>query len=231
MPSTQRLTDGEPGAVAAGLAALADGLQPGLYAHEAAVALSVWALALRCEQTTLYDDFMRGLAAQLVLRASGPVPAACSLARVFAALGFLATDVQRVRAMLCDLLMEAGDGPHALPVLANALAVWPAALAAPPAADAGGAPDGQLSFALIVRVVQAIAAGIHDLYAGERGAGEADALYAVMVERCGWQQPGEAEFADTLLVEVKDTLGRLPQDSADYPVAMTALNLLAPYVA
>ncbi|KAJ2711880.1 hypothetical protein H4R19_003040 [Coemansia spiralis] len=235
MPSAQPLAEGgaaggERSAVAAGLAALAGGLQPGLYEHEAAVALSVWAVALRCEQKTFYGDFMRCLAAQLVLRASGPVPAACSLARVFAALGFLAADIQRVRAMLCDLLMEAGDSPHALPVLANALAVWPAVLAAPPAADAEPASDGRLSFGLMVRVVQAVAAGIHDLYAEERDASEADALYAIMVARCGWQQPSEAEFADTLLVEAKDTLGRLSHDSADYPVVMAALNLLAPYV-
>ncbi|KAJ2080926.1 hypothetical protein H4R24_002726 [Coemansia sp. RSA 988] len=218
----------EHGLAAARLQALAGDMQPGLYFHEATMALSAWTFVLKSEQDGLYPEVMRILSQSIVLRASSPTQVSCSLARIFVVLGLLAADIQRVRTMLCDLLMEAVDDPHALPVLANTLAIWPDVLAVPP--TDGQSADGWLSFGLIVRVFQAIASGIHDLYAEENERDEADKLYAIMVERCGWRMPGNAEFADSLLVEVKDTLSTLDQDSADYPVVMAAFNLLAPYV-
>ncbi|KAJ1835558.1 hypothetical protein LPJ63_001038 [Coemansia sp. RSA 2711] len=218
----------EGSVVAAKLQLLANGIQPGLYKHEAVVAMSVWVLVLKSEQAAVYDELMRKLSQGIVLRAASTAAAACSLARVFVALGVLAADIQRVRTMLCDLLMDAVDSPHALPVLANTLAIWPDVLRMPPAS--AEAPADVQPFELMVRVFQAIAAGIHDLYRDEKGTDEADRLYAVMVERCGWRLPGDAEFADTLLGEVKTTLNSLDRDSRGYPVVMAAFNLLAPYM-
>ncbi|KAJ2334637.1 hypothetical protein GGI00_001762, partial [Coemansia sp. RSA 2681] len=77
----------------------------------------------------------------------------------------------------------------------------------------------------------AVASGIHDLYAEEHGRDEANELYAVMVERCGWRQPSDAEFADRIMVEVSESLERLDADSASYPIVLCAHSVLAPYVA
>ncbi|KAJ2809077.1 hypothetical protein H4R20_000381 [Coemansia guatemalensis] len=219
---------GEHGLAAARLQALVGDMSPGLYCREAIMALSIWTLILKSEQDDFYPEVMRMLSKSIVLRASSPTRVSCSLARIFVVLGLLAADIQRVRTMLCDLLMDAVDGPHSLPVLANTLAIWPDVLSVPP--TDWQSTDGWLSFGLIVRVFQAIAAGIHDLYAEENERDVADKLYAIMVERCGWRMPADAEFADNLLVEVKDTLSTLEQDSADYPVVMAAFNLLAPYM-
>ncbi|KAJ1806424.1 hypothetical protein LPJ56_005132, partial [Coemansia sp. RSA 2599] len=76
----------------------------------------------------------------------------------------------------------------------------------------------------------AIAAGIHDLYSEERDKEEADALYQVMVDRCGWRMPRDAEFADKILVEVNETLRGLDSSSSNYAVVLCAYNLLSPYV-
>ncbi|KAJ1895485.1 hypothetical protein LPJ66_004570, partial [Kickxella alabastrina] len=172
-------------------------------------------------QGSFFASLMRHMAQSIVSPVSSPA-ATCSLARIFAALSLVAGDVQRVRIMLCDLLMDAVDSPHTLPVLANTLAVYPAALTMP--------LETERAAWLVVRVVQAIAAGIHDLYAEEHSREEADALYAVMVAKCAWRLPAEAEFADRVLIEVSDELRSLrPEDSA-YAVVMCAHNLLAPYM-
>ncbi|KAJ2452631.1 hypothetical protein EV183_002782 [Coemansia sp. RSA 2336] len=203
----------------------------GLYKQEALLAMSVWTLVVKSEQATFYGDLMHRIAQELVKQISAPSAAVCSLARVFVTLCLLAADIQRVRVLLCDLLMDAVDSSHTLPVLANVLAVWPQVLQMPSAQDSDEAePEMRQSFELMVRVFQAIAAGIHDLYKEERGAEEADALYAVMVERCGWRRPEDAEFADKLMVEVKNTLGSLDNTSRGYPVVMAAFNLLSPYM-
>ncbi|KAJ1872626.1 hypothetical protein LPJ55_002926 [Coemansia sp. RSA 990] len=204
----------------------------GLYKQEALLAMSVWTLVVKSEQATFYGELMHMIAQELVKQISAPSAAACSLARMFVTLCLLAADIQRVRVFLCDLLMDAVDSSHTLPVLANMLALWPKALQMPPAQDSDGAePEMRQSFELMVRVFQAIAAGIHDLYKEERSVEEADALYAVMVERCGWRRPEDAEFADKLMVEVKSTLGSLDSSSRGYPVVMAAFNLLSPYMA
>ncbi|KAJ2849582.1 hypothetical protein IWW36_002515 [Coemansia brasiliensis] len=204
----------------------------GLYKQEALLAMSVWTLVIKSEQATFYGELMHRLAQELVKQTSAPSAAICSLARLFVTLCLLAADIQRVRVLLCDLLMDAVDSSHTLPVLANVLALWPKALQMPSAQDSSDAaePEMQQSFELMVRVFQAIAAGIHDLYKEERGVEEADALYTVMVERCGWRRPEDAEFADKLLVEVKSALGSLDHSSRGYPVVMAAFNLLAPYM-
>ncbi|KAJ2355649.1 hypothetical protein GGF43_002562 [Coemansia sp. RSA 2618] len=218
---------------AAKLKLLADNIQPGLYKHEAVLTMSVWTLVLRSEQSTFYSELMYKLSQGIVLRSNATAAATCSLARVFVALGLLADDIQRVRVMLCDMLMDAVDSPHALPVLANTLAIWPHVLRMPSTDTDDADTEGEATkraFGLMVRVFQAIAAGIHDLYKEEKGEEEADKLYAVMVARCGWLMPGDAEFADTLLVEVKNTLNGLDHHSSAYPVVMAAFNLLAPYM-
>ncbi|KAJ2161421.1 hypothetical protein GGF46_001516 [Coemansia sp. RSA 552] len=222
---------GEGGLLVAKLLPLAHGMQAGLYRPEADVVMSIWMLALRSEQPGFYDALMRRLSREVVRRSSYTVAGVCSFARVFAALGLLAADIQRVRVMLCDLLMDAVDSPHTLPVLANTLAVWPNVLALPSEQSGlGEKGPGVLSFSLVVRVFQAIAAGIHDLYKDENGLAEADELYSVMVQRCGWRQADDAEYADKLLTEVKSTLSSLARESTDFAVVMAAFNLLAPYV-
>ncbi|PIA18988.1 hypothetical protein COEREDRAFT_79505 [Coemansia reversa NRRL 1564] len=225
---TSDMDANEHNLAAARLQDLVGNIQPSLYCHEATMSLSIWTLILRSEQDELYPEIMRMLSQSIVLRANSPAQVSCSLTRIFVVLGLLAADIQRVRTMLCDLLMEAVDGPHALPVLANTLAIWPDVLSVP--ATDERSTEGWQSFSLVVRVFQAIAAGIHDLYTEERGKDEANKLYDIMVKRCGWRMPGNAEFADNLLVEVKEALSTLERDSADYPVVMAAFNLLSPYV-
>ncbi|KAJ2106766.1 hypothetical protein GGI16_001801 [Coemansia sp. S142-1] len=204
-------------------------LPRGIYDNEATAALLIWALCLRSGQDDFYSSFMQQLSLSII--APPPdlaVSMTCSLARVFAILSLLADDVQRVRVMLCDLVMDAVDGPHLLPVLANALAVWPKALAMP--ADVSDS-SAKSSLSLIIRAFQAVVAGIHDLYAEEHGKDKADELYSVMTEHCGWRQPSDAEFADRIIVEVSETLRGLEHDSASYPVVLCAHSVLAPYVA
>ncbi|KAJ1725602.1 hypothetical protein LPJ53_000272 [Coemansia erecta] len=206
----------------------------GLYQVEADIAISLWALCFKNSLGGFFAELMRLLAQNIVAPPDGySVVATCSLARVFAALGFLSNDIQRVRVMLCDLLMDAVDSAHTLPVLSSALAVWPAALAMP-AEHVEGESDveagARVSLRLIVRVVQAIASGIHDLYAEEQDKAEADSLYQIMVDRCGWRAPGDAEFADKILVEVTETLHSLDHGSKNYAIVMCAYNLLSPYI-
>ncbi|KAJ2254021.1 hypothetical protein GGI13_002386 [Coemansia sp. RSA 455] len=204
-------------------------LPRGIYDNEATAALLIWALCLRSGQDDFYSSFMQQLSLSII--APPPdlaVSMTCSLARVFAILSLLADDVQRVRVMLCDLVMDAVDGPHLLPVLANALAVWPKALAMPTDVSDSGAKS---SLSLIIRAFQAVVAGIHDLYAEEHGKDKADELYSVMTEHCSWRQPSDAEFADRIIVEVSETLRGLEHDSASYPVVLCAHSVLAPYIA
>ncbi|KAJ2891789.1 hypothetical protein IWW38_003473, partial [Coemansia aciculifera] len=59
----------------------------------------------------------------------------------------------------------------------------------------------------------------------------ADELYSVMTEHCGWRQPGDAEFADRIMVEVGKSLRGLEVDSASYPMVLCARSVLAPYAA
>ncbi|KAJ1944203.1 hypothetical protein GGF37_002307 [Kickxella alabastrina] len=192
-----------------------------LHAIEASAVTCIWTLCFKNAQGSFFASLMRHMAQSIVSPVSSPA-ATCSLARIFAALSLVAGDIQRVRIMLCDLLMDAVDSPHTLPVLANTLAVYPAALTMP--------LETERAAWLVVRVVQAIAAGIHDLYAEEHSREEADALYTVMVNKCAWHLPAEAEFADRVLVEVSNELRSLhPEDSA-YAVVMCAHNLLAPYM-
>ncbi|KAJ2636262.1 hypothetical protein GGF40_003107 [Coemansia sp. RSA 1286] len=202
----------------------------GLYPSEAEIAASIWTLCFKYSRGEFFCGLMKLLAQSIVSPPSGfSVVATCSLTRVFAALGVLSGDIQRVRVMLCDLLMEAVDSAHTLPVLSNALSVWPAALSEPSEGKDSEA-GARASLRLVVRVVQAIAAGIHDLYSEERSKEEADALYQVMVDQCGWRMPRDAEFADRILVEVNDTLRGLDSSSSDYAVVLCAFNLLSPYV-
>ncbi|KAJ2444677.1 hypothetical protein GGF42_006232 [Coemansia sp. RSA 2424] len=218
-----------------------DSLPRGLYDNEATIALLIWVLCLRSCQDDFFASIMQQLAQSIVAPLPGlAVSTICSLTRVFAALSLLADDVQRMRVLLCDLLMDAVDSPHSLPMLANALAVWPKALAMPadadPIVDDGVAPPSagsstRSALGLVIRAFQAVASGIHDLYAEEHGRDEANELYAVMVERCGWRQPSDAEFADRIMVEVSESLERLDADSASYPIVLCAHSVLAPYVA
>ncbi|KAJ2595338.1 hypothetical protein H4R99_005391 [Coemansia sp. RSA 1722] len=202
----------------------------GLYPSEAEISASIWTLCFKYSRGEFFGGLMKLLAQSIVSPPSGfSVVATCSLTRVFAALGVLSGDIQRVRVMLCDLLMEAVDSAHTLPVLSNALSVWPAALSEPSEGKDSEA-GARASLRLVVRVVQAIAAGIHDLYSEERSKEEADALYQVMVDQCGWRMPRDAEFADRILVEVNDTLRGLDSSSSDYAVVLCAFNLLSPYV-
>ncbi|KAJ1644782.1 hypothetical protein LPJ64_003584 [Coemansia asiatica] len=201
----------------------------GLYPSEAEIVASIWTLCFKYSRGEFFNELMKLLAQNIVSPPPGfSVVATCSLVRVFAALSVLAGDIQRVRVMLCDLLMEAVDSAHTLPALSNALSVWPAALSE--VLETQEEAGARSSLRLVVRVVQAIAAGIHDLYSEERNKEEADALYQVMVDRCGWRMPGDAEFADKILVEVKETLQALDSDSSDYAVVLCAYNLLSPYV-
>ncbi|KAJ2385479.1 hypothetical protein GGI05_004689 [Coemansia sp. RSA 2603] len=206
----------------------------GLYQVEADIAVSLWALCFKNSLGSFYAELMKLLAQNIVAPPDGySVVATCSLARVFTALGFLSDDIQRVRVMLCDLLMDAVDSTHTLPVLSSALAVWPAALAMPAESVEGEADveaGARASLRLVVRVVQAIAAGIHDLYAEEQNKKEADSLYQFMVDRCGWRAPSDAEFADKILVEVTKTMHNLDHESKNYAVVMCAYNLLSPYI-
>ncbi|KAJ2882908.1 hypothetical protein H4R27_003126 [Coemansia aciculifera] len=211
-------------------------LPRGLYDSEATIALLIWALCLRSGQDDFFSSFMQQLSQSII--APSPdlaLSMTCSLTRVFAILSLLADDVQRMRVLLCDLLMDAVDGPHLLPVLANALAVWPKALAMPAdTGDADGAPSAsssaRSSLSLIIRAFQAVVAGIHDLYAEEHGKDEADELYSVMTEHCGWRRPSDAEFADRIMVEVSEVLRGLEHDSTSYPIVLCAQSVLAPYV-
>ncbi|KAJ2792860.1 hypothetical protein GGI18_000049 [Coemansia linderi] len=212
----------------------ADSLPQGLYNDEAAVALLVWALCLRSSQDDFFSSFMLQLSRSIIAPPPGLALAmTCALARVFAILSLLADDVQRVRVLLCDLLMDAVDGPHLLPVLANALAVWPRALAMPADSDDGAlsaSSSARSSLGLIIRAFQAVVSGIHDLYAEEHGKDEADELYSVMTEHCGWRRPSDAEFADRIMVEVSEVLKGLEHDSPSYPIVLCAHSILAPYV-
>ncbi|KAJ2722597.1 hypothetical protein GGI07_003184 [Coemansia sp. Benny D115] len=201
----------------------------GIYPAEADIAECLWTLCFKHGQGEFFQQLLRLLAQGIVAPENGvSVATTCSQTRIFAALSQRAGDIQRVRVLLCDLLMDAVDSEHTLPVLSNALAVWPAVLTSPSQTQSDD--DDAASFGLVVRVVQAIAAGIHDLYTEEHGRTEADALYSVMVERCGWRPPAEAEFADRILVEVRSTLDVLDRESNNYAVVMCAHNLLAPYI-
>ncbi|KAJ2784507.1 hypothetical protein GGI15_002242 [Coemansia interrupta] len=206
----------------------------GLYQVEADIAISLWALCFKNSLGGFFAELMKHLAQNIVAPPDGySGVATCSITRVFTALALLSNDIQRVRVMLCDLLMEAVDSAHTLPVLSSALAVWPAALATPAESVEGedeAEAGARVSLRLVVRVVQAIASGIHDLYAEEQGREEADSLYQIMVDRCGWRAPSDAEFADKILVEVTETLHILDRESKDYAVVMCAYNLLSPYI-
>ncbi|KAJ2746206.1 hypothetical protein GGI20_001561 [Coemansia sp. BCRC 34301] len=217
-----------------------DSLPRGLYDNEATIALLIWVLCLRSVHDGFFASVMQQLAQAIVAPPPGlAMSTTCSLTRVFAALSMLADDVQRMRVLLCDLLMDAVDGPHLLPVLANTLAVWPKALAMPPSVDPV-ASDGdessagsgtRLALCLVIRAFQAVASGIHELYAEEYGRDEANELYSVMVEHCGWRQPSDAEFADRIMAEVTESLKCLEVDSPSYPIVLCARSVLAPYVA
>ncbi|KAJ2619573.1 hypothetical protein GGI26_005734 [Coemansia sp. RSA 1358] len=208
----------------------------GLYEGEIASSLSIWIASFKNEQSQFFSGLMQQLAQKIVAPTTRSIAATCSMARIFAALSLLAADIQRVRIMLCDLLMDAVDSPHTLPVLANVLAVWPAALRVPQDKDTTNQQEPQeiaderSAFNLVVRVFQAIAAGIHDLYCEEHSKSEADALYSIMVERCGWRLPSDAEYADKVFVEASNALKNLDQTARTYPVVTCAYNLLAPYV-
>ncbi|KAJ2241989.1 hypothetical protein GGH98_005494, partial [Coemansia sp. RSA 454] len=110
---------------------LADGIRPGLYKHEAMLVMSIWTIVLKSDQFSFFSELMYKLSQGIVLRSSASAAATCSLARIFVTLSLLAADIQRVRVMLCDMLMDAVDSPHALPVLANSLAIWPDVLQMP----------------------------------------------------------------------------------------------------
>ncbi|KAJ2682171.1 hypothetical protein GGH99_004858 [Coemansia sp. RSA 1285] len=206
----------------------------GLYKTEVDIAASIWIVSIKNSQGQFFNGLMQLLAQKTISPSTRSVAAVCSLARIFASLCLLAADVQRARVMLCDLLMDAVDSPHTLPVLSNVLAVCPDALRMPQESESNheadeGAED-RSALRLVVRVFQAIASGIHDLYSEEHGKAEADALYAIMVERCGWRRPSNAEYADKIFVETSDKLASLKHSSCSYPVVMCAYNLLAPYV-
>ncbi|KAJ1731880.1 hypothetical protein LPJ72_003712 [Coemansia sp. Benny D160-2] len=206
----------------------------GLYKTEVDIAASIWIVSIKNSQGQFFNGLMQLLAQKTISPSTRSVAAVCSLARIFASLCLLAADVQRARVMLCDLLMDAVDSPHTLPVLSNVLAVCPDALRMPQESESSheadeGAED-RSALRLVVRVFQAIASGIHDLYSEEHGKAEADALYAIMVERCGWRRPSNAEYADKIFVETSDKLASLKHSSCSYPVVMCAYNLLAPYV-
>ncbi|KAJ1665582.1 hypothetical protein EV178_003087 [Coemansia sp. RSA 1646] len=214
------------------LLSLSDVVVRGLYETEVHIATSIWTVSIKNSQDQFFDGLMQLLAQKTVAPTTRSVAAVCSLARIFAALCLLAADIQRVRIMLCDLLMDAVDSPHTLPVLSNVLAVCPDALRMPQEDESShdGAED-RSAFRLVVRVFQAIVSGIHDLYSEEHSTAEADALYSIMVERCGWRHPSDAEFADKVFVETSNKLASLEHTSRSYPVVMCAYNLLAPYVA
>ncbi|KAJ1958329.1 hypothetical protein EC988_000366 [Linderina pennispora] len=195
-----------------------------LSSFESDVAMAVWIFAYKCDRVQFFGNLMRLLAQRTISSGNDrTVAATCSLARIFAALCFLAQDIQRLRVLLCDLLMEAVDQAHTLPVIANVLSIWPAALKTT-------GDQTEPSLGLVVRVFQAIVAGIHDLYSEEHSRDEADSLYSVMVDQCGWRQPCKAEFADKIFIEVEDMLRTLGEDSSEYPVVKCAHNLLAPYI-
>ncbi|KAJ2659660.1 hypothetical protein IWW48_003386 [Coemansia sp. RSA 1200] len=206
----------------------------GLYKTEVDIAASIWIVSIKNSQGQFFNGLMQLLAQKTIAPSTRSVAAVCSLARIFASLCLLAADVQRARVMLCDLLMDAVDSPHTLPVLSNVLAVCPDALRMPQESESNHEADESAedcsALRLVVRVFQAIASGIHDLYSEEHGKTEADALYAIMVERCGWRRPSNAEYADKIFVETSDKLASLEHTSCSYPVVMCAYNLLAPYV-
>ncbi|KAJ2553504.1 hypothetical protein EV175_002916 [Coemansia sp. RSA 1933] len=232
LPSEHEYTPFSGGADDADLAPQASVAMRGLYEIEAHIASSIWTVSIKNSQGQFFNELMQLLAQKTVSPATRSVAAVCSLARIFAALCLLAADIQRIRIMLCDLLMDAVDSPHTLPVLSNVLAVCPDALRMPQddtEAGSDGSED-RVAFRLVVRVFQAIASGIHDLYSEEHSKAEADALYAIMVERCDWRRPSDAEYADKVFVEAAKTLEELDQSSGNYPVVMCAYNLLAPYV-
>ncbi|KAJ2385935.1 hypothetical protein GGI23_006609 [Coemansia sp. RSA 2559] len=230
-PSEHEYTSSSGGADDAGLAQLSDVAVRGLYESEMHIATSIWIVSIKNSQGRFFDGLMQLLAQKTVAPATRSVAAVCSLARIFSALCLLAADIQRVRVMLCDLLMDAVDSPHTLPVLSNVLAVCPEALRMPQEDEPSFNSSKDLSaFRLVVRVFQAIASGIHDLYSEEHSKAEADALYTIMVERCGWRHPSDAEYADKVFVEAGNTLAGLEQTSSNYSVVMCAYSLLAPYV-
>ncbi|KAJ1906131.1 hypothetical protein LPJ81_001519, partial [Coemansia sp. IMI 209127] len=230
-PSGHEYTSSSGGANDAGLAPLSDVAVRGLYESEIHIATSIWIVSIKNSQGPFFDGLMQLLAQKTVAPATRSVAAACSLARIFSALCLLAADIQRVRIMLCDLLMDAVDSPHTLPVLSNVLAVCPDALRMPQEDEPSHSNSKDISaFRLVVRVFQAIASGIHDLYSEEHSKAEADALYSIMVERCGWRHPSDAEYADKVFVEAGNTLAGLDQTSSNYSVVMCAYSLLAPYV-
>ncbi|KAJ2517490.1 hypothetical protein GGI11_003136 [Coemansia sp. RSA 2049] len=206
----------------------------GLYKTEVDIAASIWIVSIKNSQGQFFNGLMQLLAQKTISPSTRSVAAVCSLARIFASLCLLAADIQRARVMLCDLLMDAVDSPHTLPVLSNVLAVCPDALRMPQESESNHEADesaeDRSALRLVVRVFQAIASGIHDLYSEEHGKAEADALYAIMVERCGWRRPSNAEYADKIFVETSDKLASLKHSSCSYPVVMCAYNLLAPYV-
>ncbi|ORX71459.1 hypothetical protein DL89DRAFT_266482 [Linderina pennispora] len=174
-----------------------------LSSFESDVAMAVWIFAYKCDRVQFFGNLMRLLAQRTISGSDRTVAATCSLARIFAALCFLAQDIQRLRVLLCDLLMEAVDQAHTLPVIANTTG-----------------DQTEPSLGLVVRVFQA----------DQHSRDEADSLYSVMVDQCGWRQPCKAEFADKIFIEVEDMLRTLGEDSSEYPVVKCAHNLLAPYI-
>ncbi|KAJ1998288.1 hypothetical protein GGI04_005070, partial [Coemansia thaxteri] len=229
-PGTPASTRVLPCSAPSSALACADRLPHGLYDNEASMTMSLWVLCVKNGREAFFSDLMRMLAMLIVAPPSDiALPAVCSLARIFSAISLLATDIQRVRVLLCDIFMDAVDGLHTLPVLANTLAVWPDVLAMPPSNSPAPASAQALSLGLVIRAFQAVASGFHDVYAEARGKDEADALYSVMVDRCAWRPPCDAEFADRLLVEVGEVLQQLDQASPAYSIALCARSVLAPY--
>ncbi|KAJ1943346.1 hypothetical protein GGF37_002691 [Kickxella alabastrina] len=117
--------------------------------------------------------------------------------------------------IMCDLSIDTVDSPYMLPMLAKTLAVLTMPL------------ETECMTWLVMRVMQPIAARIHDLYVEEHSREETNALYAVVVDKCAWRLPTEAGLAGCILAKVSNELRSLHCEDSMYAVVMCAYNLLA----
>ncbi|KAJ1674568.1 hypothetical protein EV182_003014, partial [Spiromyces aspiralis] len=199
----------------------------GIPGIERDMALSLWNCAFKQGKADWVESVIKVIGKRVIInpeKSNLDIP--CALVRIFAAFCLLSRDILRARVFCVDLLTEAVDRPHVLPVMANIAAVWPEVLSK----NYNDNDDGMnRDNDLFLAALESIMAGIRELYAESHDQQQANDLYQVFVNKCGWTQPDQAEFIDIVYQRIKTQLEANTGPDVDALSNKIALNLVKTY--
>ncbi|KAJ1922146.1 hypothetical protein H4219_000008 [Mycoemilia scoparia] len=206
-------------------------LPKGVPFFEANVALALWNIGYKQQKGSWVESIAQNICLHIILNNNDSVSLACMLTRIFSTFCYLSADLMRCRVFCTELLIEAVDKPHVLPVIANMAAVWPLVLIKPQQEQNNGISLSS-PLQLFIHSLESIISGLFDIYSKEKGADEAKELYQVFTEICLWSKPDKAEYTDKMYNRMVEIMNAPSNDSAKYQSLLKpALKLIKTYCA